>query len=283
MPTAAVLRADDSGSPRQSAIAASFPYVIHSDGECERLELQARLADIEAHLRHLPIAPNDCVLDVGCGSGSMTRLIAHSFPRAKVIGVDVRDQYLDFAEERAREEDLRNVGFRRADVFELPFPDGTFNVVWAKYLLQWLKDPKTALAELKRVTKPGGVVVSCDYSGFATEHFPIDAELERQLRQLIAASVDSDIGRKVAPFMIALGFRDVQVQIETDTLFTVIGTIDADRRRNWETQLQAMRPHLIQLLGSELSADRFVKRFLNHYDDPTTCSYTSLYFTRGRV
>ena len=82
-----------------------------------------------------------------------------------MIGVDVRDQYLDFAEERAREEDLRNVGFRRADVFELPFPDGTFNVVWAKYLLQWLKDPKTALAELKRVTKPGGVVVSCDYSG----------------------------------------------------------------------------------------------------------------------
>ena len=83
--------------------------------------------------------------------------------------------------------------------------------------------------------------------------------------------------------MIALGFRDVQVQIETDTLFTVIGTIDTDRRRNWETQLQAMRPHLIQLLGSEFSADRFVKRFLNHYDDPTTCSYTSLYFTRGRV
>ena len=83
MPTAAVFRADDSGSPGKSAIAASFPYVIHSDGECERLELQARLADIEAHLRHLPIAPNDCVLDVGCGSGSMTRLIAIRFRAPK--------------------------------------------------------------------------------------------------------------------------------------------------------------------------------------------------------
>jgi ubiquinone/menaquinone biosynthesis C-methylase UbiE len=282
MPTAA-LRSDDSSPLRKPASGASFPYVIHSDGECERLEFQAKLANIEGHLRHIPIAPNDCVLDVGCGSGSMTRLIGHSFPRAKVIGVDVRDQYLDFAEARARDEDLHNVGFRRADVFELPFPDGTFNVVWAKYLLQWLREPKAALAEFKRVTKPGGVVVSCDYSGFATEHFPIDSDLERQLRQLIAASVDSDIGRKVAPFMIALGFRDVQVQIEADTLFTVIGTIDADRRRNWETQLQAMRPHLVALLGSELSTDRFVKRFLDHYDDPTTCSYTSLYFTRGRV
>jgi hypothetical protein len=44
-----------------------------------------------------------------------------------------------------------------------------------------------------------------------------------------------------------------------------------------------MRPHLVQLLGSEPGVDRFVKRFLDHYDDPTTCSYTSLYFTRGRV
>ena len=280
---AAVLRAADAGSVNKVAHAASYPYVIHSEGECERLELQARLANIEGHLRHLPIAPNDCVLDVGCGSGSMTRLIGNSFPRAKVIGVDARDQYLDFAEDRAREEGLRNVGFRRADVFDLPFPDATFNVVWAKYLLQWLKEPKIALAELRRVTKPGGIVVSCDYSGFATEHFPIDPELGRQVRDIMATVVDVNIGPKVAPFMIALGFRDVQVEMEADTLFTVIGTIDADRRRNCETQLIALRPHLIELLGSELSADRFVKRVLDHYDDPTTCSYTSLYFTRGRV
>jgi len=283
MPMAAVLRAGDSRPLGQAAMAASLPYVIHSDGECERLELQARLANIEGHLRHLPIAPTDCVLDVGCGSGSMARLIGRSFPRAKVIGVDVRDQYLNFAEERARNEGLRNVIFRRGDVCALPFADNTFNVVWAKYLLQWLKEPKRALAELKRVTKPGGFVVSCDYAGFATEHFPIDPEFERLVRDVAATMADSNIGRKVAPFMIALGFRDVQVQMETDTLFTVIGSIDADRRRNWETQLQAMRPHLVKMLGSELNADRLVKRFLAYYDNPATCSFTALYFSRGRV
>jgi SAM-dependent methyltransferase len=261
----------------------SLPYVIHSDGECERLEQQARLANIENHLRHLPIAQSDSVLDVGCGSGSMARLIARSFPRARVTGVDICEQYLDFAERKARDEGLQNVNFRRGDVFELPFADATFDVVWAKYLLQWLKQPKGALAELKRVTKPGGLVVSCDFAGFASEHFPVDAEFEHQLRDVMACVVDGNIGRKVAPYMIALGFRDVQVETETDTLFTVIGSIDADRRRNWETQLQAMRPHLIKLLGSELNADRLVKRFLAYYDDPATCSFTSLYFTRGRV
>ena len=261
----------------------SLPYVIHSDEECERLELQARLANIQGHLRHLPVLASNRVLDVGCGSGSMSRLIARSFPQAEVVGVDLRQQYLDFAEARARSENIQNLTFECADVFALPFPDGAFDVVWTKYLLQWLKVPEKALAELKRVTKPGGFVVSCDYAGFGIEHFPIASDLDRQIREVISQLVDCEIGRKVAPFMIALGFDDVGVKIETDTLFTVIGRIDPERRWNWEKQLEAARPHIVQIMGSKTNADRLIERLLAHYDDPMTCSFTELYFTRGRV
>ena len=96
----------------------------------------------------------------------MSRLIARSFPQAEVVGVDLRQQYLDFAEAVARSENIQNLTFQCADVFALPFPDASFDVVWTKYLLQWLKAPQRALAELKRITKPGGFVVSCDYAGF---------------------------------------------------------------------------------------------------------------------
>jgi ubiquinone/menaquinone biosynthesis C-methylase UbiE len=161
--------------------------------------------------------------------------------------------------------------------------DASFDVVWTKYLLQWLKEPKRALAELKRVTRPGGFVVSCDFVGFAIEHFPIGPEFDRQVRHVMAMLVDCDIARKVAPFMISLGFRDVRVDIATDTIFTVIGSIDAERRSNWEKQFQAARPHLIQIIGSEAAADRFVASFLANCDDPTTCSFTALHFTRGYV
>ncbi len=261
----------------------SLPYVIHSDEECERLELQARLANIEGHLRHLPIAGAHRVLDVGCGSGSMSRLIARSFPEVEVVGVDVREQYLDYARARAREEGFHNLTFERGDVFALPFPDASFDLVWSKYLLQWLREPKTALAEFKRVARPGGHVVSCDCVGCVVEHFPIDPELKRKIREIMALLVDVNIGRKVPAYMIALGFRDVQVDIETDTLFTVIGRIDADRRQNLEIQFQAMRPHLVKILGSEANVTQLVDRFLAHYDDPATCSFTSLHFTRGLV
>jgi ubiquinone/menaquinone biosynthesis C-methylase UbiE len=261
----------------------SLPYVIHSDEECERLELQARLANIQGHLRHLPVSPNSRVLDVGCGSGSMSRLIARSFPQAEVIGVDVREQYLDFARARARDEGIRNLTFQSGDVFALPFPDASFDLVWSKYLLQWLREPRNALAEMKRVTKPGGFVVSCDYVGFGVEHYPTAPDFAREISDVMAALVDVNIGRKVAPFMISLGFREVSVEMETDTLFTVIGSIDAERRQNWQTQFQAAHPHIAQIVGSEAKADALIDRFLAHYDDPATCSYTALYFTRGRL
>jgi SAM-dependent methyltransferase len=261
----------------------SLPYVIHSDEECERLELQARLANIEGHLRHLPIAGAHRVLDVGCGSGSMSRLIARSFPDVEVTGIDIREQYLDYARARARAEGITNLTFERADVFALPFPDASFDLVWSKYLLQWLREPKAALAEFKRVARSGGHVVSCDYVGCVVEHFPIDPELERKIRDIMALLVDVNIGRKVPAYMMALGFHDVQVAIETDTLFTVIGRIDKDRRQNLEIQFQAMRPHLIKILGSEANVNALIDRFLAYYDDPSTCSFTSLHFSRGLV
>jgi hypothetical protein len=66
-------------------------------------------------------------------------------------------------------------------------------------------------------------------------------------------------------------------------IFTVIGWIDAERRWNWEKQLQAARPHLIQIIGTEQGADQFVADFLGNYDDPATCSTTTLHFTQGYV
>ena len=202
------------------------------------------------------------------------------FSEAQVVGIDLREQGLDYARARARDEGLRNLTFGAGDVFALPFPDASFDVVWSKYLLQWLREPKSALAEMKRVTKPGGFVVSCDYAGFGIEHYPIAAQFERQLREPMSALVDVNIGRKVAPLTISLGFSDVLVEVVTDTLFMVIGGIDPERRWNWQTQLQAARQDIVQIVELEFESGRAYRPLPAHYDDPATCSYTALYFTR---
>jgi ubiquinone/menaquinone biosynthesis C-methylase UbiE len=261
----------------------SRTYAIHSDEESRRLELQARLARIEDHLKYVDLPAHGRILDAGCGPGSMARLIARAQPGARVTGIDQRDSYLEMARANAAKENLDNVEFQQADVFDLPFADGSFDVVWTKYLLQWLKEPKLALAELKRVTKPGGLVVSCDFADFMIEHFPVDAEFESQIRAVMPGLVDPNVGRKIAGYMISLGFKQVAVDIEADRVFTVIGKIDAERRWNWEKQWAAARPEVAKILGSEDEAAKFLLRCFAHFDAPETCTFTSLYFTRGRV
>jgi ubiquinone/menaquinone biosynthesis C-methylase UbiE len=106
----------------------------------------------EEHLARLSGLPRlTSILDVGCGSGSMARLLAAKHPDAQVVGVDLRSD----ARERVRGERLDNPKFEQGDIFHLPFRDGAFDLVWSKYVLQWLEDPAPAVAELRRVTAPG--------------------------------------------------------------------------------------------------------------------------------
>jgi ubiquinone/menaquinone biosynthesis C-methylase UbiE len=261
----------------------SKPYSLHSNEECDRLERQGQIAQIDGHLAYIQLPPLARVLDAGCGSGSMSRLIARARPDATVVGVDFQQAYVDDAATRAQRESIVNVTFRQGDVFSLPFPDAHFDAVWSKYLLQWLTEPKRALREFKRVINPGGILVSCDFDSFITEHFPVSTVFERKVRRIIAEIVDPYTGRKIASYLMELGFADVQVSIETDRVYTVVGRIDPERRQNWETCWASMLPRVTTLLGPEVAAKEFVDEFMAYNDDPTTCTFTSLFFTRGRL
>ena len=133
----------------------SRPYAIHSATECERLERQAILARLPDHLSFISVPPHARILDAGCGSGSMARLLASANPTSRIVGVDVRHDYVAFARERAAREGLTNIEFQQGDIFHLPFPDASFDVVWSKYVLQWVKEPHLAIAEFRRVSKAG--------------------------------------------------------------------------------------------------------------------------------
>jgi ubiquinone/menaquinone biosynthesis C-methylase UbiE len=259
----------------------SRPYAIHSAAECDRLERQAALASLHNHLRFVPVPTQAHILDAGCGTGSMTRLLATTHQDAQIIGLDVRADYIAYAAERANRERLNNIEFRQGDIFRLPFADATFDVVWSKYVLQWVKDPRLAIAEFRRVTKSGGVVVCANFDGFAVTHWPQDPTLQPQFEKVVPQLVDPFIGRKMAPMFLGAGLLDVKVDFEPDRLFTVIGMIDPDRRQNFADQLSAARLYITKILGGEHEADEFAAGFLRYYDDPATCSYTTLYFVRG--
>ncbi len=261
----------------------SRPYAIHSATECERLERQAILARLPDHLSFLSVPPHARILDAGCGSGSMARLLASAHPTARIVGVDVRHDYVAFAHERAVLDGLTNVEFQQGDIFHLPFPDASFDIVWSKYVLQWVKEPHLAIAEFRRVSKAGAFVVCANFDGFAVTHWPEDPVLQPVLDRVFRGLVDPFVGRKMAPMFKAAGLVDIKVDFEPDRLFTILGAIDPDRKRNWVEQLAAARSYIAQILGGEAQADHFVGDLLGYLDRADTCSYTALYFVRGRA
>ena len=262
----------------------SRPYAIHSDSECDRLERQAALAGLEGHLAMVPaLPPHASILDAGCGSGSMARLFAAKQPTAHVVGVDIRPDYVAYARKRAQAEGLDNLRFEQGDIFRLPFPDASFDFVWSKYVLQWVKNPAAAIVEFRRVTAPGGIVVCCNFDGFAVTHWPEDPKMQVDAERVFPALVDPFIGRKMAALFARAGLTDLAVHFEPDRLFTSIGQINPERRSNWVEQFAAARPYITQILGGECEADTFIKTFLDYQDRADTSSYTALYTARGRV
>lgn len=103
-------------------------------------------------------ATNDAhsVLDVGCGSGDWGRtVIRRMAPHATLTGVDRVGDFLDRAKEHARPSDA----FVTAQAQALPFDDDQFDIVTCQTVLIHVPDPAAVIAEMKRVTRPGGLVL----------------------------------------------------------------------------------------------------------------------------
>jgi len=102
------------------------------------------------------------ILDVCTGSGDMALWMAMMTPGADITGVDVSENMLTIAKKRASEAGLSNVQFEYGDGMKLSFESGTFDRVLISFGLRNLKDFREGLRELKRVTKPGGLVINLD-------------------------------------------------------------------------------------------------------------------------
>ncbi len=98
------------------------------------------------------------VLDLGCGTGELTRLLARHFPEATVVGVDFTADMLSVARRRSRG-NFPRVAWGRGTAMRLPFPDGSFDLVTNAFLARNLFDLELALREMHRVLRPGGTLL----------------------------------------------------------------------------------------------------------------------------
>lgn len=139
---------------------------------------------IEA-IRRMELQPGERVLEVGVGTG----ITASIYPEhCDVTGIDVSAEMLKKARERIERKGLGNVRLFQMNAAQLEFPDDSFDVVHAAYVMSVVADPLKVAREMVRVCRPGGRVVILNH--FKSTH-PVMAALERA----------------ISPFTVHIGFK----------------------------------------------------------------------------
>jgi len=235
-----------------------------------RLELRAgaesEIAARDDYVRLLGVAPGERVLDVGCGSGAVTRTLAQRVaPGGRAVGLDASTALLKVARELANKAGLGAIiEFKDGDCRALPFPDASFDAVVAATTLSHVPDPRRALAEMVRVTRPGGRVGVFDVDGDLTLFAHPDRELTRRI--VLAYSdlgwVNGWLARGLPALLVELGIVNVRARgfmpLESGGYYAnraersaeaaaTAGAITADEQARWLKALQA-----------EIAAKRFL-------------------------
>jgi demethylmenaquinone methyltransferase/2-methoxy-6-polyprenyl-1,4-benzoquinol methylase len=107
-------------------------------------------------------APDGPALDLATGTGDLALALRAARPGRPVVGADFSEAMLGQARPKLRARGERGVRLVAADALALPFPDGTFACVTSAFLLRNLADLAAGLAEMRRVTRPGGLVAALE-------------------------------------------------------------------------------------------------------------------------
>ena len=103
------------------------------------------------------LQPGMCILDCGCGPGTITLGLAAAVAPGEAVGIDIESSMVEQATTFAKDRQVPNVRFEVADITDLPYPDNTFDRTFCCAVLEHLPDPIKALKETYRVLKPGGI------------------------------------------------------------------------------------------------------------------------------
>jgi phosphatidylethanolamine/phosphatidyl-N-methylethanolamine N-methyltransferase len=136
-------------------------------------------------IQRMNIRPTDHILEVGVGTGINLGL----YPKdCTVTGIDFSASMLEKARDRMWRKEVRNARLLQMDAADLRFPDDSFDIVYAPYLISVVPDPVKVACEMRRVCKPGGRIVFLN-------HF------------LSSNLVLSRAERMISPFTVHIGFK----------------------------------------------------------------------------
>ncbi|MFN8178223.1 MAG: class I SAM-dependent methyltransferase [bacterium] len=216
----------------------------------------------------LPAEPR--ILDAGCGTGEISSRLAELFPRGQVLGVDILDHHLDLARSRYARLAPR-LSFEHHSIFELGLPDRTFDLVTCRHVMHSIPHPDRVVAELARVTRPGGRLhlIPEDYGMLHFQRGAVDPrdfwhDGPAQFGE--ATGTDLFIGRHVFSVLAERGLEDITVD------YVVVDTVRVPREY-FARILEAWRDGYVGAIGehtrfSSAEAEAYFAQMIANVRDP---------------
>jgi ubiquinone/menaquinone biosynthesis C-methylase UbiE len=206
--------------------------------EQERLVALNRLTN-PAFIRFLDVRPGSRVLDVGSGLGILAGAVARAAPGVRVTGIELSAAQVGRAERPA------SVAYVRGDAHALAFMTASFDLVYARYLLEHAGDPAAVLAEMFRVLRPGGRVAVMENDVSLVRFDPPCSAFEdvwaafTELQHRLGG--DGLVGRRLFRLLTAAGFDDVRLSVQPEVhwfgspdwvtwIVNIIGNVESARR-----------------------------------------------------
>jgi ubiquinone/menaquinone biosynthesis C-methylase UbiE len=252
-----------------------------SDAESDRLLRQAdELAGHNAALLdRAGLRPGQSAIDLGCGPRGILELLADRVsPGGRVVGVDADPAHATMAAELAAARGLTGVEIINADARHTGLPSGSFDVVHARALLINVPEPAEVVAEMMRLAKPGGWVISMEPDDDFLMSYPPHPAYDRFAAIFHAAAArngaDPKIGRRVPELLREAGLVDIEVEARPD-----MSPPGHPRRTLTLDLVRAMRPQVLAMgLATEAEFDELDAAARAHVEDLRTIVVSGLLF-----
>lgn len=215
---------------------------------------------IRSAMRKLRLGPNSKGLDIGCGNGNITRLLAEfTAPGGHITGVDISPEMVACARVTAEKAGLaEQLSFQTGDMKDLPFNEDTFDWAWSMDCVGYVPiEPLPIIEELVRVTKPGGRIALLAWS--SQQLLPGHPALEAKLNA--TSSGIAPFNHEIIPekhFLRASGWMQ-QLGLEAIHAQTIVSTVQAPLSNEIQKALKSLIEMRWAGIRPELSQDDWQK------------------------
>lgn len=198
-----------------------FPEMPDQQGELEILKQNSASASkLEALIwQGLNLGDNANVMDLGCGPGFISMQLAKFLPFGKVLGVDVSQKLIDYAEKEREKQGIKNLRFTQNDIYELDLLEKTFDLIYSRFVFQHLTCPVEALKSASLALTSGGLICIVDIDDSNISMFPDHSAYNSFIRRSgdgqSKKGGDREIGEKLTHFFREAGMENINEQIIT--------------------------------------------------------------------